>query len=116
MSTPKYKILKSFYCYHPEIIFDGNLRPAFWGVEWTVAIKNNPQPTIYEHYMRKVDTETEVQKLLAELLQECGEFAPWQAWDNRCWYLNPKYKISVLDRKKRAIFRGNHSVYQENFQ
>lgn len=110
MSEQKYKILKPFYCFHPEIIIDEKVRPAFWGVEWTVATKNNPQPTIYEHYMRKVDTETEVQKLLAELLQEYGEFGPWQAWDYQKWYLNPKYKIGVLERKKRAIWRGHHSL------
>lgn len=110
MSTQKYKILKPFYCFHPEIVFDDKVRPAFWGVEWTVAIKNNPQPTIYEHYMRKVDTETEAQELTKHLESISGEFAPWQAWDNRCWHLDQKYKISVLDRKKRAIFRGNRSV------
>lgn len=110
MSTTKHKILKPFYCYHPEIIFDGKVRPAFWGVEWTVVTKNNPQPTIYEHFLRKVDTETEAQRLTIELDSFGGEFAWWQELDHRCWYLNPKYKISVLDRKKRAIFRGNHSV------
>lgn len=105
MSTPKYKILKPFYCFHPEIIIDEKPRPAFWGVEWTVAIKNNPQPTIYEHYMRKVDTETEAQELTKYLESIGGEFAPWQEWDCQLWYLDPKYKIGVLDRKKRAIFR-----------
>lgn len=110
MSTTRHKILKPFYCYHPEIIFDGKIRPAFWGVEWTVVTKNNPQPTIYEHYMRKVDTETEAQELTKYIESIGGEFAPWQLWDCQLWYLDPKYKIGVLDRKKRAIFRGNHSV------
>lgn len=104
MPTPKHKILKPFYCYHPEIIVDGKVRPAFWGVEWTVITKNNPQPTIYEHYMRKVDTETEAQRLTIELDSFGGEFAWWQELDHRCWYLSPKYKISVLDQKKRATF------------
>lgn len=110
MSTQKFKLIKPFYCFHPEIIINNKPRPAFWGVEWTVVTKNNPQPTIYEHYMRKVDTETEAQKLFAELLEECGEFGPWQAWNHQVWYLDHKYKISVLDRKKRAIFRSNNSI------
>ena len=110
MSESKYKTLKPFYCFHPEIIFDGKVRPAFWGVEWTVAIKNNPQPTIYEHYMRKVDTETDADALVKELESIGGEFALWKAWDYQVWYLDQKYKISVLDRKKRAIWRGHHSV------
>ena len=110
MSTRKYKILKPFYCYHPEIIFDGKVRPAFWGVEWTVVTKNKPQPTIYEHYMRKVDTETEAQRLTTELVSFGGEYACWQVLDHQCWYLDLKYKISVLNRKKRVIWRGRRSV------
>lgn len=105
MSISRCKILKPFYCYHPEIIFDGKVRPAFWGVEWTVVTKHNPRTTIHEHYMRKVDTETEAQRLTIELDSFGGEYAWWQVLDNQCWYLDPKYKISVLDQKKRATFR-----------
>lgn len=108
MSTRKYKILKPFYCFHPEIIFDGKVRPAFWGVEWNIAIKDNPQPQITIHCQRNVDTETEAQKLLAELLRECGEFGPWKAWDYQVWYLSVQYRKCVLDRKK-----TNFSVYKK---
>ena len=103
MSARKYKILKPFYCFHPEIIIDEKPRPAFWGVEWNVVIKNAPQPQITIHCQRNVDTETEAQKLLAELLQECGEFGPWKAWDYQVWYLSVQYRKCVLDRKKRIL-------------
>ena len=109
MSTTKYKILKPFYCYHPDIIFDDRLRPAFWGVEWTVATKNNPQPTIYTHYMRQVDTETEAQRLTLELASFGGEYAWWQELDDECWYLNPKYKMNVMSPKKFVILPDHHS-------
>jgi len=110
MSTQKYKILKPFYCFHPEIIFDGKLRAAFWGVEWTIWVKNNPQPQVMLHYQRNVDTETEAQELTKYLESIGGEFAPWQEWDYLAWYLTPQYRKAIIDRKKRAIFRGNHSV------
>lgn len=103
MSTPKFKLIKPFYCFHPEIIFDGKPRPAFWGVEWTIWTKNNPQPTIGTHYMRQVETEEQAQGLVAELQEIAGEFAPWHEFDNEAWYLSSEYKKCVLGQKKRVI-------------
>lgn len=110
MSALKYKILKPFYCFHPEIIFDDKIRPAFYGVEWTIVVKNNPQPQIRVHCMRQVDTETDADALVKELESIGGEFAPWQAWDYLAWYLSVQYRRAITDPKKRAIFRGNRSV------
>ena len=104
MSTPKYKILKPFYCYHPEIVINNKLRPAFWGVEWTIVVKNNPQPQVALHYQRNVETETEAQELTKYLESIGGEFSPWQPWDYLAWYLTPQYRKAIIDRKKRATF------------
>lgn len=110
MSESKYKILKPFYCFHPEIIFDGKVRPAFWGVEWTIVVKNNPQPQIRVHCMRQVDTETDADALVKELESIGGEFAPWQAWNTSDWYLLAQYRKATTDPRKRAIWRGHHSL------
>lgn len=100
MSIPRYKILKPFYCYHPEIIVGEKARPAFLGVEWTIVVKNNPQPQIRIHCMRQVDTETEAQELTKYLESIGGEFGPWQVWDYQAWYLSPQYRKCVVRPKK----------------
>lgn len=100
MSIPRYKILKPFYCYHPEIIVGEKARPAFLGVEWTIVVKNNPQPQIRIHCTRQVDTETEAQELTRYLESIGGEFGPWQVWDYQAWYLSPQYRKCVVRPKK----------------
>lgn len=103
MSERKYKVIKPFYCFHPEIIFDGKPRPAFYGVEWTVVVKDNPRPQIATHYQKNTDTEEEALKALSELLKEPGEYGPWQEWDYTAWYLTPQYRKAIVERKKRII-------------
>ena len=109
-SIRKYKIIRPFYCYHPEIVFDDQIRPAFWGVEWTVWIKNNPQPKIVLHFMRQVETEERARGLVDELREISTEFTPWRVLDGRSWYLHPRYMVAAINQKNRAIFRGNRSV------
>lgn len=107
----RYKIIKPFYCYHPEIVFDGRRRNAFWGVEWTIWIKNNPQPRIAVHFMRQVETEEQARGLVDELREIGTEFTPWQVLDGRAWYLQPKYRMAPINLKKRVIApcSKNHS-------
>lgn len=103
MADKKFKIVKAFYCFHPEIIINDKVRPAFWGLEWTVWVKNNPQPTIGIHYQRNLETEEQAQGLLTELQEIVGEFAPWHEFDYTAWYLSPQYRKCVLGQKKRVI-------------
>lgn len=102
MSDKKYKIVKAFYCFHPEIVINEKPRHEFWGLEWTVWF-NNQQKTIGVHYMRELKTEKEAQDLLNEIQLEVGEYSPWKDFEKDKWYLSPKYKKYVLGQKKRVI-------------
>lgn len=106
--SAQFKIIKPFYCYHPEIEINGQVRPSFWGVEWTIWVKNIPQPTVGIHYQRNVDTEEEAKTLVSELLQIAGEYAPWSEFNDKDWYLLDQYKKCVLGRKLRVISPDPH--------
>lgn len=110
MPTKRYKIINPFYCFHPEIIFDGKPRPAFWGVEWTVTIKNGPQVQINIHCMRVADTKAEAESLVNELESIGGEFGSWQPWSKSAWYLSAQYKVASVNGKNGTIWRGHRAV------
>ena len=100
MSERKYKIVKPFYCFHPEIKFNDKVRPAFYGVEWTVLIKDPAKPAIGIHCMRQVETEEQAEGLVLELQENGGEYAPWNEFDYTAWYLSCAYRSCRIDPKK----------------
>lgn len=106
-----YKLVKPFYTYHPEIVVKGKKRKAFYGVEWTVWVKNNPKKPIQLHYMMKVGSEEVAKSAVAELESFGGTYGPWHVFYQYEWYIAKKHCVGELNTTKySSVFCSkNHS-------
>lgn len=95
-----YKLVKPFYTYHPEIVVKGKKRKAFYGVEWTVWVRNTPKKPVQYHYMMKVSTEEIAKAAVANIESFGGTYGPWHTFYQYEWYVAKKHRMCELNTKK----------------
>lgn len=106
-----YKIVKPFLTFHPEITIDGKVRPAFYGLEWDLWVREKPKKTKKLHYMLKFEREDYAKDALTELESYAGPYGPWRVFYHEEWQINKRNFVCELNTTKYSsvFYSKNHS-------